>query len=72
MENIPNGSYYTQDYYGDSWIKNMDTKNRFLRSASFLDYKFEPFRIMNNTMTFSYNTSGGAQGDQISEDDFFN
>ena len=72
MENIPNGTYYTQDYYGNSWIKNLDPKNRFLRSASFLDYKSRPFRIMNNAMKFTYNITGGEQGDQISEDDFFN
>ena len=72
MENIPNGTYYTQDYYGDSWIKNLNPKNRFLRTTSFLDYKLNPFRILNNTRKFTYNTSGGEQGDQISEDDFFN
>ena len=73
MENIPNGTYYTQDYYGDFWIKNLDRKkNRFLRGVSFLDYKSQPFTLINKTMKFTYNTSGGAQGDQISEDDFFN
>ena len=72
MENIPNGTYYTQDYYGNSWIKNLNPKNRFLRSASFLDYKSQPFTLINKTMKFTYNTTGGAQGDQISEDDFFN
>lgn len=72
MKNIPNGTYYTQDYYGNSWIKNLKPKNRFLRSASFLDYKSQPFTLINKTMKFTYNATGGAQGDQISEDDFFN
>ena len=72
MQNIPNGTYYTQDYYGDSWIKNLDPKNRFLRNPSFLDYKSHPFTLINKTMKFTYNTAGGAQGDEIGEDEFFN
>ena len=26
MDNIPNGTYYTQDYYGEYWIENLDPK----------------------------------------------
>ena len=33
MDNIPNGTYYTQDYYGEYWIENLDPKNRFLRGS---------------------------------------
>jgi len=71
MNNIPNGYYYTQDYYGEYWIKNLSPKNRFLRKSSFYDYKSNPFNIYNNTMKFTYNVTGGEQGDLISEDDFF-
>lgn len=72
MDNIPNGTYYIQSYYGDSWIKNLDPKNRFLRYSSFTDYKSFPFSLYNNTMRYSFNVPGGDEGDQINKDDFFN
>ena len=72
MDNIPNGSYYIQTYDGDSWIKNLNPKNRFLRSSSFTDYKSFPFSIYNNTMRYRYNMPDGDQGDSINKDDFFN
>ena len=72
MDNIPNGTYYTQDYYGEYWIENLNPKNRFLRGSTFKDYKNYPFNIRNNTMKYTYGVTGGQQGDEISEDKFFN
>ena len=72
MDNIPNGTYYTQDYYGEYWIENLDPKNRFLRGSTFKDYKKYPFYIRNNTMKYTYGVTGGQQGDEISEEEFFN
>ena len=72
MDNIPNGTYYTQDYYGEYWIENLDPKNRFLRGSTFKDYKNYPFYIRNNTMKYTYGVTGGQQGDEISEEEFFN
>ena len=72
MDNIPNGTYFIQTYDGDSWIKNLNPKNRFLRSSSFTDYKSFPFSIYNNTMRYMYNMPDGDQGDSINKDDFFN
>ena len=39
MEKIPNGTFYTQDYMGNYWIKNLDPKNRFMRDEEFIDRK---------------------------------
>ena len=72
MDNIPNGTYYIQTYNGDSWIKNLNPKNRFLRSSSFTDYKSFPFTVFNNTMKYSYSVLDGDEGDSINKDDFFN
>ena len=72
MDNIPNGTYYIQTYNGDSWIKNLNPKNRFLRSSSLTDYKSFPFRVYNNTSRWSYSVPDGNQGDPINKDDFFN
>ena len=72
MDNIPNGTYYLQTYSGDSWIKNLNPKNRFLRRSSFVDYKSFYFIINNDTMKYSYSVPGGDEGDPINNDDFFN
>lgn len=73
MYNFPNGTFYTEDYYGEYWIKNLDPKNRFLRNILAKNYKSDPFNLRGGSMTYTY---GGANGDmdgtEISEDDFFN
>ena len=73
MDNIPNGTYYIQTYNGDSWIKNLNPKNRFLRSSSLTDYKSFPFTVYKNTRRWLYSVpDGNQQGETINKDDFFN
>ncbi len=72
MENIPDGTFYTQDYYGQYWIENLDPKNRFLRNVTIKDYISYPFTIRNSTMTYTYGVDSQMEGEEIGEDEFFN
>ena len=74
MNKIPNGTFYTQDYIGDYWIKNLDPKNRFMRNNKFLDYKRYPVRMYGGSkQKYTYNKPGGnLQGESMTEEDFFN
>lgn len=72
MENVPNGIYYTQDYYGEYWIENLDPKNRFLRKPLFKDYRSSPFTLRGGTQRYTYGSDQGDPGETISEEDFFN
>jgi len=72
MDNFPNGQFYTQDYYGEYWIENLDPKNRFLRNTTFQDYKFRAFTMRGGEYRITYNVAGGDSGADISEEDFFN
>ena len=74
MDKIPNGTFYTQDYMGNYWIKNLDPKNRFMRDYKFLDFKKYPVRMFSGKkMTYTYNKPGGnLQGENMTEEEFFN
>ncbi len=59
---------------GNYWIKNLDPKNRFMRNYKFLDFKKYPVRMFSGReMKYTYNKPGGnLQGENMTEDEFFN